>query len=650
MADQTHTDPERAFHERLLAAVKEVRGHTRFGITRILADIDSLGGLRAAKARLPVKSGGSSPFFALLDRPDEYFRAAQRVGLADLSVEAIVLEPRWAGLFSTQERDKAASRLSEHGFNPPLEGPSRLENDETLPARVQPCFAHISFALAERNAFEDLLLSKGERCACDIAAEHWLAMRDGRRPPASPVVRKHLSRCVTCRNRYPELAIAYEDFDRLVLEVWVDLLRQFQATLKLADGDLKRLIFFGPEDYEESGDYEVVLEVELNETIRPVCAWRAVRLGCHIGRFMSTFDGTFEEPGDLWLKRRRGEVPGPTSDFIRSLDPQLFTLGLAARNLLLVRHWPEEEGGTLWLPSDGDLAPVSDLVRVEATSDLEDWEEILGKPPQDLNPLGLLYLVGQAANAQAQEPATDFALLRSIKDQLDHIESQTRSHQDSLDAIRAQQEAEINHLERMVAYLSSTDRHACEQALLTDLPGVYGNLVPQARSLFLTAEQLYRTRDIAAPAVIVHALAAAFEVQLRQGVLPGLFEHLGSRNVKRLMPQADWRDTEQRPVYSHGRSNPEKFTLGEMERLFRLSEPAIHEYCGLHRLSHDDVHKAVEAVQNPRNAAAHGRSIDIGTAVAIRCDWLNWGGKRGGIFAVLFPTPASEQHWRASDG
>jgi len=37
-----------------------------------------------------------------------------------------------------------------------------------------------------------------------------------------------------------------------------------------------------------------------------------------------------------------------------------------------------------------------------------------------------------------------------------------------------------------------------------------------------------------------------------------------------------------------------------------------------------------------RNPAAHGESVDIGTAEAIRTDWLNWNNRPGGVFSVFF--------------
>src|SRR5258708_18391 len=106
MADDSRTSLEAAFDRRLLAALMEVKQHTRAGIQRTLEDIQSVGGLQAAKKRLETM-GGDSAFARLLNRPGEFFWAAKRVGRMDLSIEAIVLEPGWSDLFGPEEIDIA---------------------------------------------------------------------------------------------------------------------------------------------------------------------------------------------------------------------------------------------------------------------------------------------------------------------------------------------------------------------------------------------------------------------------------------------------------------------------------------------------------------------------------------------------------------
>jgi hypothetical protein len=515
MVDDSMTSLEEAFHRRLLAAVMEVKQHTHAGIKKTLEQIQSVGGLQAAKDLL------RSSFDVLLnrfwDRPGDYFRAAKRVGRMDLTVEAVVLEPTWAGLFNREELDTAASKLSEHGFNPPLERLVMSESTETGLVRVHSPFAQMS--LREESNWERLLLLTGKR-ECDLVAEQAAALRERANPTASSTVRKHLKDCLQCRKYYPDLIAAYEHFDQEVLRAWMKLLEIFQISLNLGDADLERLMPLVPEDYEQPEDYDADLESQLENVIRPLCSWRAVRLGCHLGRFMTAFASTFPESGDMWLKWRNAEVRGPASDYIRSVDRHLFVLGLAARNLLMTRSWPRNEDDTLWLPTDGDLTSIPGLVQVDQLTDLEEWDEVLGQPPADVILLGILYLAQQAAVAEMREMEIRPDERASSQVAREHLvrmeETLLRAIQESQAVSQERQDAIISQLERMVLHMTSTDRFTCESALLAELPGVYEKLAPEAQSLLLGAEQIYRTAGFAAPGTMVSQLAAVFERQLQR--------------------------------------------------------------------------------------------------------------------------------------
>jgi len=194
----------------------------------------------------------------------------------------------------------------------------------------------------------------------------------------------------------------------------------------------------------------------------------------------------------------------------------------------------------------------------------------------------------------------------------------------TVERMEAGQNALISQQERIVAHMDSTDRHACEEQLRAELHGVYGKLEPQARRLLLAAEQIYRVPGFAAPAQIVHLLSTAFEIQVWCSVISPLLAFQDSKDEKPSKPVS----------LSHDR--PKKFTLGGMKQRLRGSEPAIDEFFDLACLNRADIREALATVLGPRNEAAHGRPIDVGTAEAIRNDWLHWGGKSGGIFAVLF--------------
>jgi hypothetical protein len=419
------------------------------------------------------------------------------------------------------------------------------------------------------------------------------------------------------------------------------MLAIFRTAMNLEDEHIKRFVLLAPDDLGQPEEYQPYFDHEL-EFIRPICAWRAVRLGCHIAKFMSAFTWTFMETGDLWLRWRRGELRGPVSDIVRATGREEFLLALTAENLLLPRSWPTEDEGVLWMPADEDFAPVPGVV-IDPSDDLDEWEELLGKPPEDLHPYGILYLAYCAAIAQLGEPepgSKDLVQGAGPSEQMDRMEGILRDMQRSQAEDRERQDAIIGQLERVVLNMKSTDRAACEESLLAELPGVYGKLAPGARNLCLASEQVYRTPGYAAPGDIVRGLATAFELQLRHTVMPGLFDYLEYRGVKNLKIPEEWirshraQDRSQ-PLWRRG-EKADKCELGTMDLILGHPEPFVAEFFVRHGFSLADIQEATDLVRKPRNAVSHGSCFDIGTAEAIRADWFHWKNRPGGIFSVFF--------------
>ena len=92
---------EREFHQEMLAVYKEAReeGYTA---SAFLNMVQAMGGLAAAKQ------------LVMDTRPSEGFTRLWEMGRLDLSVEAHVLEPKYAELFTPQERLAAKKRLEEY--------------------------------------------------------------------------------------------------------------------------------------------------------------------------------------------------------------------------------------------------------------------------------------------------------------------------------------------------------------------------------------------------------------------------------------------------------------------------------------------------------------------------------------------------------
>ena len=95
---------ETVFHDDMLRLYRRAKAECGYNATRFLQLVNELGGVRAAKTLLK-KDGLSYGLTELWER--------RRL---DISLEAAVLDPRWASLFSTAELAVARERLRELGY------------------------------------------------------------------------------------------------------------------------------------------------------------------------------------------------------------------------------------------------------------------------------------------------------------------------------------------------------------------------------------------------------------------------------------------------------------------------------------------------------------------------------------------------------
>ena len=103
-------DLERRFHRAMIGIYETANSACHYNATRFLGMLSTQGGLATAKALLAT------------DRPSEGFTRLWECGRLDLTVEAHVLKPEYAPLFTQQEKDVAAARLELYGYQPADEG------------------------------------------------------------------------------------------------------------------------------------------------------------------------------------------------------------------------------------------------------------------------------------------------------------------------------------------------------------------------------------------------------------------------------------------------------------------------------------------------------------------------------------------------
>mgnify|MGYP001580373906 CR=1 FL=1 len=619
MTPEELSERERQFHEHLLAVVTSAPPQiARFGTKGLLSRIKELGGVAAAREVLEPQEFDSGPVTvagmraALFGR---YFRDLKRIGRLDLSVEAQVLGSRWSELFAKEEREVALRRLSEHNFNPPLESFGLTATTEAEKgaapgpaASAEPWRSGLVPPPPRDTLAVDLVIRTLEGLY-DCEGVHWL---NGQLQAGVPAVahefdRNHLKTCHECRSNYPAIVEAYRQFDQERLQTWVRLLEAFKTTVDLGDEKVGSMVPMpAREDFEDEEEYESAQEQAEDELAeaRQHFAWRAVRLAHYIGHYMTRYQRSHGQEANLWQRLRKQPFDDYVSSFVRDLDEELYTLALAAQHVYWVVALPEQQE-VLRLPSEGDLTNIEGVMQVDEVEDLEEWQEVLGTPPQQFSSFNLIYVAWAAAQWAAAEGEKGQAGGGSGFEEL----------AEDVKGVRERQDITIDLLERMVASLSATDRHTCEESLQTQIGPLYSRLRPTARQCLLASEHAFRTKGYPDPSVIVSETARAFERQMKLTILPDLFKHLRSQYI---IP-------------------PNRPTLGKVAILFREHHEAVDEFCRRRGLDRQLLTEALEDVKGPRADALHEEPMLFQEAEDIRERWLGWRGQPGGVFAALFP-------------
>ena len=98
------TDLEKKFHREMVEVYQTTKKEVKYNAVRFLQLISEKGGVAAAK-QLVMKDGGTEGFGTL-----------HMAGRLDLSVEAHVIKPEYAELFTQEEIDTCIKRLKEYHY------------------------------------------------------------------------------------------------------------------------------------------------------------------------------------------------------------------------------------------------------------------------------------------------------------------------------------------------------------------------------------------------------------------------------------------------------------------------------------------------------------------------------------------------------
>jgi len=95
---------ERLFHRAMVAVYERAKSEAGYNATRFIQMVAEQGGVAAARVLIGSKT------------PSDGFVALWQARRLDLTVEVLVLEPRWFDLFTTAEREAARQRLRDYGY------------------------------------------------------------------------------------------------------------------------------------------------------------------------------------------------------------------------------------------------------------------------------------------------------------------------------------------------------------------------------------------------------------------------------------------------------------------------------------------------------------------------------------------------------
>ncbi len=98
------TELEVRFHRAMIGIYERAKEECGYNATRFLGMVSERGGLATARTLLAT------------DKPSDGFTALWECGRLDLTVEAFVLKPEFATLFTEGEKNVAKRRLEDYGF------------------------------------------------------------------------------------------------------------------------------------------------------------------------------------------------------------------------------------------------------------------------------------------------------------------------------------------------------------------------------------------------------------------------------------------------------------------------------------------------------------------------------------------------------
>jgi len=201
---------------------------------------------------------------------------------------------------------------------------------------------------------------------------------------------------------------------------------------------------------------------------------------------------------------------------------------------------------------------------------------------------------------------------------------------DKVESIIAFQKAELDLLEGM-KNPGTISRARAEEMLKDMLGSVYNRLCHDARHALMSAEQVFRYPDFASVGDTIFNIAKAFEVQLKEVVLPLLAEYLTALGIKtfprKIKPKG-------RPIIGDGVLDKNR-SLGHIKEALNCADPELVEFCMEHGLDLIKLRESIEQILPYRNRTGHGEALTLPKVTELRERWLGVDVRDGGIFRFV---------------
>jgi 5-methylcytosine-specific restriction enzyme A len=102
-------DLRKEFHKDMIAIYQNAKKECGYNATRFLQMVAAQDSVTVAKSFIHTK-------------PTEGFTTLWELGRLDLTVEALMLQPKYASLFTDEEREVVRERLKEYGYRVIVQG------------------------------------------------------------------------------------------------------------------------------------------------------------------------------------------------------------------------------------------------------------------------------------------------------------------------------------------------------------------------------------------------------------------------------------------------------------------------------------------------------------------------------------------------